>query len=164
MPATERYDFFVALVRSNALSVLGESPAGVVEDDKAFREAGFDSLTGVELRNRLVAVTGVRLPATVVFDHPTPQALAEFLTGELGPAREAPATPLEELERLEAALARAPRDEALGVQLKERLRKILAAWSRPAEGEAAPGFADELEAADADAVLNLIDGKFGRRN
>jgi len=63
--------------------VLGFGSVAEVRAGKAFRELGFDSLTAVELRNRLAAETGVSVPATVVFDYPTPEALVEFLLGEL---------------------------------------------------------------------------------
>ncbi|MBO2456934.1 type I polyketide synthase [Actinomadura violacea] len=94
LPPVEQDRVLVGLVRAEAAAVLGHPSPGAVEEDRVFRDLGCDSVIAVELRNRLNTATGLRLPATLVFDHPTPRAVATLVRDELLGARpEAPAQP-----------------------------------------------------------------------
>jgi benzoate-CoA ligase len=76
---SERDQEVMALVLAQISTVLGETPVEAGDAERSFEELGFDSLTGVELRNRLESATGLALPSTLIFDNPTPQALARLL-------------------------------------------------------------------------------------
>ncbi|MGW0212310.1 type I polyketide synthase, partial [Streptomyces sp. NPDC003233] len=120
----------------------------------------------VELRNRLTAATEVRLPATLIFDYPTPTALAAFLREETAPDGSAAVTPLlAELDRLEASLAVVLPDDDGHAQITARLQDLLAKWGdgrkEPEDDAAAAEVAEEIESATDDDLFDFIGKEFG---
>ncbi len=129
LEADERERVVVELVREHAAAVLGHASAERVDVTLAFKDLGFDSLAAVELRNRLAGEAAMQLPATLVFDHPTPVALAKFLLGELLDERAGVRLPAQRATRADEPIAvvgmgcRFPG----GVRSAEELWELLAA-------------------------------------
>jgi polyketide synthase 12 len=168
VPEAERDRLALDLVREVAAVALGHTDAALIDDDRSFKELGFDSLTAVEFRNRLSAHTGLRLPATVVFDHPSPTALAQWLRARSAPAQADPAPeagdPLAGLDALERALAGAAREDAgQRAEVGRRLRELLRAWEAEPAAEAAQDMSTRIQSASAAEILDLIDSEFGRK-
>jgi acyl carrier protein len=92
----ERQRLLLDLVRATVAEVLGHEDPHAIGPDRGLMELGFDSLTGVEFANRVAAATGLRPVPTLVFDHPTPAALARYLREELAPGEEPAREPVEE--------------------------------------------------------------------
>jgi hypothetical protein len=162
VPQEERLGRMLALVRGHAAAVLRYAAPELVGADRPFKELGFDSIAAVELRNRLRAATGVNLPATAAFDHPTPHTLAGHLLAEVLPAEAGAEHPaLGHIDELEAALTALPAGDPRRGILVSRLRTLLwQAESGPDEAEE-PEEDGDLSAATADEVFALIDRELG---
>ncbi|WP_411139384.1 phosphopantetheine-binding protein, partial [Streptomyces sp. C10] len=164
LSAVERAQAVLDLVRSHTAAVLGFRDMKAVEPVRAFRDLGFDSLTAVELRNGLNADTGMQLPATLVFDYPTPQLLAEHVHDALfGSADVEPeAAVLADLDRLAGAISGfSPENAARGL-VEARLRSILAELGGVAEDEAKSAVSQQLDAASDDEIFDFINQELGR--
>ncbi|MEV0341170.1 type I polyketide synthase [Nocardia sp. NPDC050713] len=159
----KRRGIVLDLVREHVAAVLGYGSADDIGPDRGFSELGFDSLGGVEFRNRLSKVTGLSLPSTLVFDYPTAGEVADYLLSQTVVTTPAQPTPVasDDIARLEALLERiiadgGDNDETVaGLRgVNERLRTYLAGtWS---DGEF-----DDLEFSSDSELMDLIDEEFG---
>nr|WP_225448192.1 type I polyketide synthase [Streptacidiphilus sp. P02-A3a] len=165
LAVVEQQRLLLALVRETAAAVLGHTSADAIRADQGFMDSEFDSLSAVELRNRLITVTGLRLPTTLVFDHPTPLLLAAYLRESLLPTTQG--EPLgAELDQLEAALAAA---DSTGWDDSERDRTVLRlnalllrlANPQPDDGPDPADIGTKITAASDDEIFDFIENELG---
>ncbi|WP_326699331.1 type I polyketide synthase [Streptomyces sp. NBC_01754] len=156
LTADERDAELLRLVRAEVAAVLGHGNGAEVEPERAFRDLGFDSLAAVELRNALNGATELRLPPTLVFDHPTSLALAKHLAEALGEGDSVPALPCSQDEFREV-LRMVPiarfREAGLLDGLLE-LTGLSAVEAGPADDDAADDTAD-IDEMDTDSLITM---------
>ncbi|MEV0322798.1 SDR family NAD(P)-dependent oxidoreductase [Streptomyces sp. NPDC050658] len=163
------------LVRDEAAAVLNHSNPAAVDLDRGFLDLGFNSLTALELRNRIGATVGIPLPSTTIFDYPTPGALAKYLSTRLAPSREDVLTSLGRDIDAMAERFDAIGDETMRAEMAERLQDLLSHWASGTGGATSAGSgrgtdsagADpdghgDIESASADLMFDLIDAEFGQ--
>jgi acyl transferase domain-containing protein/acyl carrier protein len=150
------------LVRDQVGSVLRHGDGRTVEADRKFGDLGFDSLTSVELRTGLSLATGLSLPASLVFDYPTPQALAEYLLQQLSPEG-APVIDdlLAKFDQLATGFSAINGDAAGRNRITQRLRHVLAELDAGRSGQDAATIKDKLGTATDDELFELFDNDLG---
>jgi acyl transferase domain-containing protein/NADPH:quinone reductase-like Zn-dependent oxidoreductase/acyl carrier protein len=162
----QRHRELVDLVCGNAATVLGHSSTEI-DGESAFQDLGFDSLTAVELRNRLKNVTGLTLSPTLIFDYPTPAALAEQLDAQLaaGPSAEQPDSMarfndvIRELQALIDQPDRDPEDKKRMTARIEMLLTLSTAQSDPAAHDDL--FEDDIKTATESELFAILDEESG---
>ncbi|MEU6963701.1 type I polyketide synthase [Streptomyces chrestomyceticus] len=156
----EQDRLLITLVQTEAAVVLGHPGPESVQAERAFSDLGADSLTAVELRDRLGRATGLRLPSTLLFDYPTSAALAghlrDRLTEESSPARPV----LAELDRLEEMLTGVP-GGGDAAQITSRLEIVLSRWKQTQAQNAETEVAEKLESSSDDEVFDFIGKELG---
>ncbi|MFW6692988.1 SDR family NAD(P)-dependent oxidoreductase [Streptomyces sp. MAR4 CNX-425] len=159
----DREQIVLDLVRERTATVLGHRTADAVEPEKAFRDLGLDSLGSVKLRNALNAGTGLKLSATLLYDYPTPLALARNLLDGIGdpdPAGEAAV--LAELEKLDETLRVLTLDDSGRRKIAGRLQVLLAKCGDGADHADDDRSNEDLDAVTAEELFDLISDEFGK--
>ncbi len=169
-PVEERRPLLLELVGAEVARVRGHSHSDAVDATRTFKDLGFDSLMAVELRNRLMLVTGLGLPSTLVFNYPSSAELADYLLERVAREQTLSRTLVhEELGMLESAIVATRMDDGEQAEVRERLDALIAQLADAScsgeDGEQRhsqePSLAQEIQAASADELIELIDAQLG---
>ncbi|AEW99622.1 polyketide synthase type I (plasmid) [Streptantibioticus cattleyicolor NRRL 8057 = DSM 46488] len=158
VPSADRPRYVTRVVTDHAARVLGHTDGTDLDARRPFTDLGFDSLTSVELRNLLSRTTGLPLPATLTFDHPTPAAVADHLYGLLTADEDGRRNVADTLAGLETMLAEADLAETDHGEIESALRRLLYRWTERRPGGAS---ADDVNDASAGELLALLDKELG---
>ncbi|MEU6770350.1 SDR family NAD(P)-dependent oxidoreductase [Streptomyces sp. NPDC046759] len=169
LPQADAEAVLLDAVRAQTAIVLGHADTGRVGPAVAFRDLGIDSLMALELRNKLAAVTGLKLPATLAFDYPNPTTLAQYLITGITPGSGGdPESPADRLAKEIEALGGRLEDVFLGLADEDRatistLLGELQGRVRSMVGDASPvGIIDRISSASAGELLSLLDKELGQ--
>jgi hypothetical protein len=149
----------VELVVTQAAIVLGHGDGGGIEATRAFTDLGFTSMTGVELRNRLSAATGLRIPLSAIFDHPTPHTLGQHIRAQML-SNDSATNLIREFEKLESMLFAISAEKEIQTLVSQRLRQLQSTWNGRTYG-LGDTFADEIVSASDAEMFDLIDNELG---
>ena len=161
VPEPEQNRILLRLVRDHAAAVLGHGSADAIAARQAFQEVGFDSLAAINLRNSLNAATGLRLPTTLIFDYPTPDAIVGYLRGEL--LRDIGDDLGDREDDLRRTLATLPLARFKEVGVLDALLALASTDPAP-DAEATEAVQDELTLIDAMDVADLVQRALGHAN
>ncbi|MEU4510446.1 type I polyketide synthase [Nonomuraea wenchangensis] len=159
LPAAERQAAVMELVRGRAAAVLGHDTPASVPVDQAFQELGVDSLAAVELRNGLGTALGLRLPTTLVFDHPSVRAVVDYLIKRIAPKTDGGdhgAANGRDETAIRAALQTVPLATLRAAGLLDALLELAGVHPEGANGAAAPDETADLDAIDELDTESLI--------
>ncbi|SDN50550.1 type I polyketide synthase [Allokutzneria albata] len=157
LDSDEKAQVLLDLVQSTAAAVLGYSDAGGIDAERGLLELGFDSLTAVELRNRLSKATSLRLPVTLLFDYPTSTAIAGYLGSQIKTAEVDPALQsLAELDKVARGLGRIASDDKAKAKVAARLQELLGVLGVETDAVSA-----RLSEASDDDIFDFIDNELG---
>jgi pimaricinolide synthase PimS1 len=162
VPDTEWDAVTLELVLGRVATVLGYSAGEMIDADRSFKELGFDSLGAVELRNRLSQATGLRLSSTLIFDFPTPAAVAKYLRLQVADIRTTRPAIDQELDRLDAMLASIATENSERERIGARLRVLMVRLAGDGRANDNTDASERIQSATADEIYHLLDERLGK--